>query len=413
MIRRLIVHRFRGIKEGILGNLGKVNFLVGPNNSGKTAILEMLYLNALAHRPCSFINPDLEPSTWPAKTLDVYDFLGLEPLKRIRQRHGEPEDWNESPADVTREGDLFVILSDIPDSCPLSRFILVVPLEDAIKYKGFSEKDIQRISLFQLEPWEIYSLPTSLIPPFFQRHNVCLKNGVWNYLWENTWVYREERTEGIDYLSIWAVEGTKHKHVVFFDLSVAERFFTERFGIKNYRKIPDWEKKIAQSLTFVFPEFEGCTVSIRPRRGKNWTGFIEFAGKTPLPIDHFGDGARHAFKVLASLIALSERTDEAHPGLFLWEDPELFMHPASLARLLKETMRIISGKPIQIFISTQSLEVITWLAEALEKSFVNPEDVCTIHLKLKQGVLKPQIFHGKEIIGWMEFIGDPRLIEVV
>ncbi|MCD6389837.1 MAG: ATP-binding protein, partial [Desulfobulbaceae bacterium] len=172
-----------------------------------------------------------------------------------------------------------------------------------------------------------------------------------------------------------------------------------------------WEKKITQSLERVFPELEGANVSIKPQKGLDWTGFIEFAGRTPLPIDHFGDGARHAFKVLAVLIALSEKVDKACPGLFLWEDPELFMHPATLARLLEETLRLISDKPIQMFITTQSLEVIAWLANYLDK--LTDEEAARIRshrLELKQETLQAHKFEGRSIGGWLQFFGDPRFI---
>ena len=107
-IRRLVIHRFRGIKEGVIDDFGEINLLIGPNNSGKTAILEMLYLAGVSHRPCSFVSRDLAPSAWHARTLDIYDFLGLEPLPRLRQRHGEAKTWRESPADITVEGSLTI-----------------------------------------------------------------------------------------------------------------------------------------------------------------------------------------------------------------------------------------------------------------------------------------------------------------
>ena len=55
MIERLVVHRFRGIREGVLQDLGKINVLIGPNNSGKTAILELLYLGSVSGRAAQLI----------------------------------------------------------------------------------------------------------------------------------------------------------------------------------------------------------------------------------------------------------------------------------------------------------------------------------------------------------------------
>ena len=46
------VHRFRGLRDLKLTGLGQVNLLVGDNNSGKTSILESLFLfsNSLSQR---------------------------------------------------------------------------------------------------------------------------------------------------------------------------------------------------------------------------------------------------------------------------------------------------------------------------------------------------------------------------
>src|SRR5882724_4801954 len=53
-ITELTVGRFRGLRDVSLNDLGRVNILVGPNNSGKTSLLEVLSLAA---------NP-LDPLLW-------------------------------------------------------------------------------------------------------------------------------------------------------------------------------------------------------------------------------------------------------------------------------------------------------------------------------------------------------------
>ena len=411
MIKRLIIHRFRGIKKGILDDLGQINLLIGPNNSGKTAILEMLYLGGLAHRPCSFMSRYLEPSAWPARTLDIYDFLGLEALPRLRQRHGEARMWKESPADITVDGSLTVSLPDIPDKYPLRDFELAPPLDSPGRRKAFSQKDINRVSMFQLEPWEGYAVPSDLIPLIFQEHDVRLENGFWSYLWEDAWIYYWGKTAGIDNFAIWAMEGTRPKYVAFFDFHVAEQHFNQRFAGKSYKDIPDWEMKIAQSLGRVLPELEGAKVSVKPKKGIEWTGYIEFPGRTPLPIDHFGDGARHAFKVLAGLVALCGIVDEEHSGLFLWEDPELFMHPATLGRLLQKVIELVKLKPIQVFITTQSLEMIAWVTYFYTKRELNEEEIHIDYLNLDNGKLRVHKFHIQTVLDWLRGGLDLREIE--
>jgi predicted ATPase len=123
--------------------------------------------------------------------------------------------------------------------------------------------------------------------------------------------------------------------VLFFDFHTANDHFKDRFARETYKNLEGWETRIAQALARVFPGLEGVRVNTKPvDDGTGWTGYLEWPGRKPIEIDQFGDGTRHAFKVLAGLIALCETVDDEHPGLFLWEDPELFMHPATLGRLL-------------------------------------------------------------------------------
>ena len=88
------------------------------------------------------------------------------------------------------------------------------------------------------------------------------------------------------------------------------------------------------------------------------------------------------------------------------------MHPATLGRLLDEVARLVAGKPVQVFMSTQSLEVLSWLALAMreteQQTSLKPSDVCTLRLQLVGGTLQVQTFPGESIGSWMELFGDPR-----
>ena len=199
--------------------------------------------------------------------------------------------------------------------------------------------------------------------------------------------------------------------MLFIDFHVANEHFQERFAKNTYKTLPGWEKKISESLSKVFPELEGAEVSIKPLWRDKWTGYIELPNREPIEIDQFGDGARHAFKVLASLIALCETVDEDHPGIFLWEDPELFMHPATLGRLLQEILKLMEAKPIQVFITTQSLEVIAWLAYLYIENKLKEEEICMRYLNLKDGKLEVHKFNIQTVLDWLNGGLDLREIE--
>lgn len=415
MIERLVIHRFRGIREGLLEGLGKVNLLIGPNNSGKTAILEMLYLSGVSGRPCALITETLEKGVFSSATLVRNDFLGYEPLPRLNQRHGHKALWKESPATLTVEGGLAVSLHELPDEHPLRDFRLGAPLDELghKDNKVFYKKDIGAVALFSLVGQQ--GTPPAMIPRFFETQGVRSEETRWCYLWQPEWVHRWEPEAPLDKLAVWAEAGipADPHHVLLFDFHVANDHFTEQFAQWAKETIPDWYNKIAERLAGVFPELHGAEVEIdnAPDGQKGESGYLRFQARTRLSVDHFGDGTRHAFKVLASLIALAEEVSDERPGLLLWEDPELFMHPATLGRLLDEVARVIGGKPIQLVMSTQSLEVLAWLAHCLEQIPlpIAPEQVRTFRLGLEEGRLGAQAFPGKALGRWLEYFGDPRV----
>lgn len=421
MIERLVIHRFRGIREGVLDDLGKFNLLIGPNNSGKTAILEMLYLGGTSGRPCELILESVQNGVFQATVSLPRDFLKDEPLSRLRRRHGHAGGWDASPATLTSEHGLAVSLHKLPDKHPLHDFRLGAPLSETGQKDttAFDEADLEAVALFSLNQQK--GVPSEMVPASFAEHQVRSETSRWHYLWQPAWVYKWEQQAPLDHLAVWAEEGAQPapEHVLFFDFHTANTHFTERFAQWAKNSLVDWREQIAATLGRVFPELSGATIEIDDapnghalRAGE--CGYVRFPGRTRLSVDHFGDGTRHAFKVLASLIALTEVVDEERPGLFLWEDPELFMHPTTLGRLLDEVMRLIEDKPIQVVFSSQSLEVAGLLTHHLREKYTKlQEGLRAFRLELDEGRLHAATFRFQNLYTWLEQGMDPRYWDIV
>jgi len=131
-------------------------------------------------------------------------------------------------------------------------------------------------------------------------------------------------------------------------------------------------------------------------------------GKGTIPIDDFGDGARHAFKVLAGLMVLADRCKDGKEGVFLWEDPELFMHSKSLCRLIKEVMEIVKDKPIQVFISTQSMEAIAFFVRILKENEELQDNIRAFRMKLVDDELITAHFKYSNLDAWLKHGFDLR-----
>ena len=64
LIQNLSIGQYRGIKSLVINNLNNVNIIVGDNNSGKTSLLETIYLLRSPHSLRSFLtNCHYDPIT--------------------------------------------------------------------------------------------------------------------------------------------------------------------------------------------------------------------------------------------------------------------------------------------------------------------------------------------------------------
>lgn len=399
MIEELIIHRFRGIYKGHLKDFAGFNLLVGPNNTGKSAVLEMLYLAGVCGRECGLVVEATGDRFSAAVPLEN-DFLGFNPCPRLWTRHGEKEEWEKPPGNLT-EGRTLEYHLPLGNEDLLREFRLVPPPSEEVEYGGFSGKDKKSIAVFALPGAP--EIPAELIP--FKDEIKNLGGYVFLYQWYGQFIYKHNEKG----LSTWALGGKRPDpgRVLFFDFHTAHGNFRSNF-FQFARTLPDWYRKIERSLEKIFPDMRGCRVEMVPAGEEEIRGEIRLPGRKPLPVDAFGDGARHAFKVLAGLVALVEAVDEGHPGLFLWEDPELFMHPATLGRLLAEIVNLIKKKPVQLFISTQSLEVIAWFGKMIVDKKLEAQALRTYTLTLSKGELQARMHRGENLKEWLKSGFDPR-----
>ena len=128
-----------------------------------------------------------------------------------------------------------------------------------------------------------------------------------------------------------------------------------------------------------------------------------------LTIDYYGDGARSAFKLLTPLIALAELATETEPGVFIWEEPELFQNPLTLGRLLEEIADLIKDKPVQIFIATHSLDVLAQFTALAQQGKIADKDLMAFRLNLEEGQLTSSWFNYDNLSAWLSDGLDPRV----
>lgn len=415
MIKRLILSRFRGIRKGVLKDIGDINLLVGPNNSGKTAILEAIYWLSVSNRKCRLYSDALPKEGLNAFVPLKNDLLGCLPCPRIWKRHGKhdmnenpPYSWREPPGFVTEDGTLVYKIPDIEKDEPLKSFQLIPPPpEEIVDQERFEKTESKTIGLFVLDNPEgvddvlKHYLP-NLYPDAFSPSEEKLDRR-FAFTWFPDFIY------GGKSLSTWVIEGkpADADSVLFFDFHSTASHFTQTF-YRTISDIPDWRKKLTGAFGGVFEGKFTANIEPHPVLKDVMHGNIEPEGMKKIPVDDLGDGARHAFKVLAALVALADRCKDGHAGVFLWEDPELFMHPKSLWSLLNQVIDIVQDKSIQVFISTQSLEVLAFFAKILKERPRLQDSSRVFRLDLKDGELITARSTYPKLMGWLESGLDPR-----
>ena len=416
MIERLILSRFRGIRKGVIKDMGKINLLVGPNNSGKTAILEAIYWLSVCGRQCGIYSRDL-PELMDKDGLSYsrnafvpmeMDLLGLSPCSRIWKRHGKSELWKEVPGSVSDDGALAYNIPHLKKDDPLKSFRLIPPQTEEIRdVEKFNENTLSTTGVFMLENFKgaddvLKCYLPDLYPGEFSsggQYRFCA------FTWYPDFIHWGKS------LGAWGIEGETANVdcVLFFDFHATDDHFTKDFWWAM-RDVPDWRNQLTRAFGKVIDDMGEFRASIEPHPTlrEMMQGAVEIKGRGTIPIDDLGDGARHAFKVLAGLTVLADRCKDGKEGIFLWEDPELFMHSKSLCRLIKEVVEIVKDKPIQVFISTQSLEVIAFFVRVLKERQELQDKIRAFHTKLVDDELITAHFKYSNLDAWFNHGLDLR-----
>jgi len=403
MIDSVWIRDFRGIHTAHVTGLRSINVLVGPNNSGKTAFLEALYLGCGVGRKAY-----VKARNWlGVGLLPAIDFLQGLPMALVRRKHLHTA----SSLDAVR----LKVAPDQLDNLSLSirvnakaspgQTLQVTPIEN-LTPEDWPDSYREQLSLTRFQPslGQIRNAPVALLGhEDWEIPDDCHLV----HFWDRPFTYHYAGQ------AAWYLTGTPAvaKHTFFYDgqqtlAHIPTDFYTDMISV-----VPGWSQKIAERVGRVLGITEPFNVLFMPTGpDKEWMqGQIAFADRPALPIDDFGDGARAVFKVLAPLIALAELVTEEEPGIFLWEEPELFQNPLTLGRLLAEVADLAQSRHLQVFMATHSLEVVAHLVQQVQAGTLKEEALCTLRTQLHKGDFTAHSFSTDDIRTWTRMQRDLRV----
>jgi hypothetical protein len=368
----LEIVRYRGLSGVKLDGLGRVNLLVGLNNSGKTSVLEALSLCTAPLDPWAWIRTARrrEPGRFPVRT-DV---------ERLRWLF--PRTADESA------GELYtgkIVLK--PGGSGLIRHLEATyrelrgtPVEASAELDEAVEDEVEMISpgdeaapIGRGARIEISVEPQG---PFFESPRRRFT------LWEGErFVFRERSG-----LAIPADTVTPYDH--WFRILPARQFSeAKRGGLET--EIVSLLHQLDDRITGVEVLAEPSTV---PRLGSQAALYLRDRGAGLLPVEAFGDGFR---RVLLMALAVQR----AAGGVLFIDEIETAIHVSALAKVFGWMVAACQQRGVQLFLTTHSLEAI----DAILAADTTPEEDIVAYRLERQGEETRAKRYGEDLLKRLRF----------
>ena len=407
IIKEVKINNYKGI-ENIQFPCGSINIIVGPNNTGKSSLLESIIMSISSLNNFEDINE--------IKLSDIFDFE-FEDIKYIIK---QKEEKSTIKIELLENDEITLDLVHLENGYPLEiedeflNFINKTSTENVFdsyrssKKIGFSSREFDRLSR------DIKILEKTL-----QDEDISRNFGLKRTKLENTLklmserlalAIEEHRNEAIDSEKLFIISKLNKNLIGIYavmDESIGQIPFKNNistnipliistpkvnYGLHRlYKKLVTLKKLrgVIDTLKNRIPYFEditeiegGLVVSLEDM-------------EETLPLYYMGDG----FK---ALIKLSFMAPLVKNGVVIFEEPEVSMHPAYVDILASEI--VINSENSQFFITTHSLEVMKSIIEkAVQFDKIDSIKIIKMN-RLSEGYIEREILSGIEAKEEMDII---------
>lgn len=331
----LTIERFRGLRDLHLEGLGRVNLLVGGNNSGKTSVLEALSVYCAPLDPWTWLitSGRREPGPFGPRTTNVDRLRWLFP----QQASADPSVLYEGSVRVQATGSTEV--QSFTAQCQELRGTRIEPSRSERDGAGESNVDASDEADLEVERRGI-QLDVRIKrrieqPSLFDPEDVgTAKNSF--ILWENERFSSPRKGIGpaLPNQSI-----TSYDH--WFRALPVRRFSEAKMG--------GFEGAVLNLLKSIDPRIIGAEV-LAPRAPEAAL-YLRDAVAGLLPLSAFGDGLR---RVLLMALAIPRATG----GVLLVDEIETAIHVSVLAKVFRWMLDACKEYNVQLFVTTHSLEAL-------------------------------------------------------
>jgi energy-coupling factor transporter ATP-binding protein EcfA2 len=351
LFKSLHIEAYRGLRDLRLDGLGGVNVLVGPNNSGKSSVLESV---ALLARP-------LDMRQW-VTILRARDPGRLAENRLISLRWCFPQ-FDSPPSAIGEEAD------------------------DAYLYEG----DIRMRAAGQLQVRELHIHCEEVVAELTQQQVERQRRRVRNLEEDSSGAFhRGTKLTTVAKLHGRLVEDTEE--IVFWedDFFVAKRNaqpWAAKVELLTATSFNEASPLIRQVHRLQFGKYHPAALeilrgfdplvrgfAIGSSRGTRPTVYVDHERFGAMPLMAFGEGMRRALSLVVAATA-------AEGGILLVDEIEVGIHYSALTKLFPILLRTCHEFNVQLFVTTHSLEAIDAI---LASETHEPNVVVAFHLPAAQ-----------------------------
>lgn len=352
MIERLELHNFRGIVTGSI-KLRKLTIIVGPNNSGKTSILEALLL---AHGVDKPIIGDINVCRVITK---LHETLGDASLLHLLNNYSEDAIVQYSISGEAMSDNLSVVIRRLGSSLQFFYMETRNLMEEDL---GFVERDPDTGALKLRK-----GITVGLLLGKSRGASSCDLTGC---------KCESERRMGMDFPPPGWVRALIFTPELASDyLYMIYRSWIDLTALRVGKRVAEWISQVSgeEYLDILAEPFLGGLHTLYAYRARDGAR---------IRLGDLGSGVK-------SLITARILVEYIRPQLLLWDDVEAHLNPRSIV-LLSEWLADLADEGVQIVATTHSLEAATMIAGIVE-------DALTVRLNLVDGRLEASYYTTDEV----------------